>query len=619
MEPNHLQSIKFLIDSRAKFTDITNFKLSGLVKQLGGSLSYTINKQVDYVITNDTSLPEYLKTNSKVLSQCSNTKFLNVAYFCQFNDKSTTIAPIENFVFDQKEFSVDETKKKTKNDDEAHQIRHEIKNNPRYIATNVYELKDRQPSFPDEYMVLIKRLLTCTYLGYNTNKFYYIELQQATDLNLTKHFRIYTEFGRTDQVDRSNAQHRYPDCYDDAINIFSSIYSQKLEDNSGYQIAEMTHTNIGSKKKYEFLKTGKFPQDESNSTGTAGSKYQIENQDFQNSYIEKSVASLISTIYQEASKCLLKNFSVKITNRGIETPLGALSMDQLNAASTVLNDISKEINSTNNNDTLVTLTSKFFQYVPSKLTVRNKSIKNNASVVISTNDNVIQYVELLDMMKDLTRVYLKNENNQESKNELDMQYSALNTEIHHLSSASSEYGMVINLLKKNPRDADALSDGRIKISNIYRLIKDSEEKQFKDDIGNVQYLFHGSKIQNFVGLLSKGILMPNVVVSKGGSRSDFGFLGTGIYFNTDIKSSLYYASASSGANGVRMILMSQVALGSVKEYSKINSTLTSPPTNFHSCKGVSVSSCPGSDFRHDEHVIYDPTQTKLSYLIEFTA
>ena len=41
-------------------------------------------------------------------------------------------------------------------------------------------------------------------------------------------------------------------------------------------------------------------------------------------------------------------------------------------------------------------------------------------------------------------------------------------------------------------------------------------------------LFHGSNIKNWVGILTRGILLPKIVVSLGVDRTDEGWLGSGI-------------------------------------------------------------------------------------------
>ncbi len=91
-----------------------------------------------------------------------------------------------------------------------------------------------------------------------------------------------------------------------------------------------------------------------------------------------------------------------------------------------------------------------------------------------------------------------------------------------------------------------------------------EAANFQSHFENVCELFHSSKAQNFLGILSRGLLLPKVVVSDyGGERSDAGSLGTGIYFGLDALTSVKYSSPSQ-TRGSRFLLMCDVALGNVK-------------------------------------------------------
>jgi hypothetical protein len=57
-------------------------------------------------------------------------------------------------------------------------------------------------------------------------------------------------------------------------------------------------------------------------------------------------------------------------------------------------------------------------------------------------------------------------------------------------------------------------------------------------------LRRGSRIPNWVGILSRGILLPKIVVSLGVNRTDAGWLGNGIYFGDAICTSAEPVSRS---------------------------------------------------------------------------
>ena len=104
----------------------------------------------------------------------------------------------------------------------------------------------------------------------------------------------------------------------------------------------------------------------------------------------------------------------------------------------------------------------------------------------------------------------------------------------------------------------------MKVHNVFTCERPVETSNFQSNIGNIQQLFHSSKAPNFLGILSRGLLLPKIVVSDfGGERSDAGSLGTGIYFGLDASTSVKYSSPGE-TQGSRLLLVCDVALGSVK-------------------------------------------------------
>ena len=117
--------------------------------------------------------------------------------------------------------------------------------------------------------------------------------------------------------------------------------------------------------------------------------------------------------------------------------------------------------------------------------------------------------------------------------------------------------------------------------------------------------------------MSRGLLMPKVVVQMGVNRTDEGWLGNGIYFADAACASAFYAAPNK--QGTRLMAIARVALGEMKEYTKITYGLAAPPPGYDSCHGLR--SRPGlrSQFEDDEFAVYNNNQQRLEYLVEFTA
>jgi poly [ADP-ribose] polymerase len=127
-------------------------------------------------------------------------------------------------------------------------------------------------------------------------------------------------------------------------------------------------------------------------------------------------------------------------------------------------------------------------------------------------------------------------------------------------------------------------------------------------------LFHGSRIQNWVGILSRGILLPKIVVSLGVNRTDAGWLGNGIYFGDAACTSVFYATP--GRKKTRFLSIARVALGKMMDYTKITYGLPGPPPGYDSTHGVRNTAKTPSQFADDEYVIYNHEQQRLEYLVE---
>lgn len=131
---------------------------------------------------------------------------------------------------------------------------------------------------------------------------------------------------------------------------------------------------------------------------------------------------------------------------------------------------------------------------------------------------------------------------------------------------------------------------------IYRINRPTESASFASHVSNKRLLFHSSRPDSYLGILSRGLLLPGVVTAKlGVNRTDVGNLGAGIYFASAASASAKF-SALCSYGGSRLMLVHQVALGTVKEYTKTDSTLTKPPEAYQSCCGVGPEKAEHSEF-----------------------
>ncbi|CAN9498563.1 unnamed protein product [Ophioblennius macclurei] len=187
-------------------------------------------------------------------------------------------------------------------------------------------------------------------------------------------------------------------------------------------------------------------------------------------------------------------------------------------------------------------------------------------------------------------------------------YRALRCSIDLVQPGSAEYQMV----------ASNLLSSKVQILQILRVCRPVEVQTFRRDLGNVRTLLHSSNPRNFVGILSRGLMLPRVLEERHGvQRRDVGHLGSGIYFSDHVGSALFYSKPSE-TDGSHLLLVCEVALGNCKVTLSRDPTLTRAPEGFHSVHGTSSPRAPTKSFQFDEFVVYSPDQVQLKYVVQFT-
>lgn len=445
-----------------------------------------------------------------------------------------------------------------------------------------------QPSFPSNFDVKKKAALQVTDIVTNRNKYYAIELHTTG-----KKFRVYTHYGRTDDLETNPEagvrESRYFDYLEDAEDCYQKIYAQKTSARKGYKEMSLASSKIGSKKTY------------GQSTGTIDEKT-LQKLAQKDPTIVKSVVTIskeiqdiVSYLYSEATKALVTTVNATITANGIETPLGVLTIGQIEKGQAVLDTIGKALQKKKSSD-LISLSGEFYTVIPHRFG-RSREAAQQAVIDSATKYNEKQ--DTLQLMRDMLSVNGKG--NVLANPEIQKKYDALNCKIETVDSDT------FNKMKKFVQKS---SDGA-RVRNIWAISRAQEVAAFANNIGNQQLLFHGSAARNWVGILSRGLLMPKTVVSLGVTRTDAGWLGNGIYFGDVATTSLAYAQ--SGKRGTSFLSLVNVALGKMKEYKRITYGLSKPPDGFDSCHGNPRGD---SEFDDDEFVIYDTKQQKLQYLVE---
>lgn len=453
-----------------------------------------------------------------------------------------------------------------------------------------------QPKFPNDFEVVKKAVLQVTDIKNNNNKYYAIEVHSGKGK-----FRVFTHYGRTDDLDSNpNAgvrENRYCDSQAQAEALYDKIYREKTNPRKGYKELSLASSKIGSHKSV------------GQSVGAIDDKTlkKLADKDSKPTakpvvLIPTEIQELVSYLYSEATNALVSTVNASITANGIETPLGVLTIGQIDKGQAVLDDIATALGKKKKDtDQLEQLSGDFYTLIPHKFGRSRDAVQ---AAVINDPNKVVEKNDTLQLMRDMLNVNGKT--NVLVNPEIQGKYDALKCKIETVSSG--KYKEIKDYVEKS-----VVKGGwyKVKVKNVWQVCRSDEHAAFDNAVGNEKQLFHGSSAKNWVGILSRGILLPKAVVKLGVQRTDAGWLGSGIYFGNAACTAAGYAHA--GKKGTSFMTVATVALGKMKDYRKITYGLTAPPDGFHSTHGVR-----GSEFSDDEFVIYKQNQQKMEYLVEFT-
>lgn len=449
-----------------------------------------------------------------------------------------------------------------------------------------------EPKFPTDFEVVKKAVLQVTDIKSNKNKYYCVELHSAT-----KKYRVYTHYGRTDDLDSNpNAgirESRYYSSVEEAERGYNKIFAEKTSPRKGYKEVNLASSKIGSKQTI-----GKSSGEVDEKTLLKMSS--TDTPEVKKSTIAKEIQNLVSYLYQEATNALTSTVNASITANGIETPLGVLTIGQIEKGQDVLDQLSDALQKKKIvKDDLIQLSGDFYTIIPHKF---GRSKEQAELAIINDSAKLTDKQDTLQLMRDMLNVNSKG--NVLVSTDIENKYNALNCQI---ALAGDEFDKIKTYVEKSV----VRGNNKVKVKNVWKISRPSEVSAFTKEINNQKQLFHGSAIKNWVGILSRGLLLPKAVVKLGVTRTDAGWLGHGIYFGNASCTAAGYAHP--GKNNTRFITVANVALGKIKQYDKITYGLTEPPSNYHSCHGVR-----GTQFADDEFVIYNHNQQKLEYLVECT-
>uniref|UniRef100_A0A8C2P1B7 Poly [ADP-ribose] polymerase n=1 Tax=Capra hircus TaxID=9925 RepID=A0A8C2P1B7_CAPHI len=293
--------------------------------------------------------------------------------------------------------------------------------------------------------------------------------------------------------------------------------------------------------------------------------------------LSPEVSGLVEMLWTEALGCLEDT---------LLRPVGMISLNDVSKAEGILLLVKEAMRNGETQEQLQTLLTEFYRLIPHRAAVAEKV---SLSLLAKKED-------LCQLIRDMVNVC---ETNLAKPNPPSLaKYRALRCKVEYVEPNTEEFLRVREELLQNNH-----SKSPVDILQIFRVGRVSETTEFQGHLGNVRHLLHGSPVQSFMGILSRGLLLPKVVEDRGMERTDIGNLGSGIYFSDSLSTSIKYSHPGQ-TDGTRLLVVCDVALGRCLDLHKRDFSLTEAP--------------PDSDFEDDEFVVYKTNQVKMKYIVKFS-
>lgn len=453
-------------------------------------------------------------------------------------------------------------------------------------------------------------MLNQTNLQFNNNKYY---LMQLLEDDGSKVYSVWFRWGRVGKV----GQNSLIACGGDLLKAKDTFKKKFFEKTKNEWEHRETFEKVAGKYDLVFMDYSSNEKEENQTTVDAAPKKKT-------SKLDVKVQSLLELIcdLKAMEECVLE---MKFDTR--KAPLGKLTTEQIRAGYAALKKIEDCLKKKGGNRELVEACNQFYTRIPHDFGLKTPPI-------IRTEDELKEKIALLEALSDI-QIAVKMVQSSEDSDEhpLDRQYHSLKCQLQPLDSNCHEFKLIEKYLQST--HAPTHSDYTMTILDIFSVDRDGESNNFHSHLHNRTLLWHGSRMSNWVGILSQGLRVapPEAPVT--------GYMfGKGIYFADMSSKSANYCFANQN-NDTGLLLLCEVALGDCNELLDAdyeannlpagkNSTKglgrTGPdPTKSVTLDGVTVPMGPGVktgvgkhnsySLLYNEFIVYNPAQTRMRYLL----
>ncbi|XP_040208464.1 poly [ADP-ribose] polymerase 2 isoform X4 [Rana temporaria] len=457
-------------------------------------------------------------------------------------------------------------------------------------------------------------MLNQTNLQFNNNKYYLIQLLEDDSF---KNFSVWMRWGRVGKV----GQNSLVSCGGD-LQKAKDVFEKKFFDKT---------KNVWSERKDFEKVAGKYDMlylDYKTTTEEEKNLVEVDKPSDipkPESKLASSVQALIQLI------CNMQNMEETVLEMKYDTkkaPLGKLTVEQIRAGYSSLQRIEDCIKLQKLGKHLIEACNEFYTRIPHDFGLRTPPL-------IRTIEEMALKVRLLEALGDIQiAVKLASMDLGSHEHSLDRQYRQLHCSLDNLDKTSDEFQLIERYLKTT--HASTHNDYTMTLINVFRINKEGEESKFRAELPNRMLLWHGSRLSNWVGILSQGLRVapPEAPVT--------GYMfGKGIYFADVSSKSANYCFTTRDKN-VGIILLSEVALGECNNLIAADYDAQKQLKGKHSTKGVGrcipdpqksithegtlvplgplidtgLQNNDGYTLNYNEYIVYDSSQVRMKYLLQ---
>ena len=162
-----------------------------------------------------------------------------------------------------------------------------------------------------------------------------------------------------------------------------------------------------------------------------------------------------------------------------------------------------------------------------------------------------------------------------------------------IERGTAEFGEVMAALRAGQGQGQAAGDWLaenevVRVFGTYHCLSRRRFAEHSCELSNHRTLFHGSPAHNWVGLLSRGLQLPQLCFRMGSGRSAaISSLGKGIYFGDCPATAALYCRGTA-LRGTRLMALCRVALGKTLKLAEPAPQLVKAPLGYDSVHGTRI-------------------------------